>query len=183
METISFNVAPYKINGHLVLPLPQDASSKLPSRSQVMVKGTVDGYEFQTALEPDGNGSHWLDVNKDMQAAGVSAGKSASLEIEATKDWPEPEIPQDWQAALDADPKVYAFWNKTTPLARWEWLRWIDSTKEPSTRQRRIEVSCSKLLHGEKRPCCFNRSMNCVPDVSKSGVLLRADGTLVSTGL
>jgi hypothetical protein len=173
MSVIDFTATPVKINGWTVLHLPQDASAQLPSRGQVMVKGTINGSELHTALEPDGDGGHWLNIDTAMQrAAKVSAGQGVSLTIESTKDWPEPVIPADWQAALDADAQVKELWQDITPMARWEWLRWIGSSKQPETRQRHIEVSCSKLLSGLRRPCCFNRSMCCVPDVSKNGVLL-----------
>src|SRR5579875_684008 len=36
-----------------ILRLPDDASAKLPSRSQVAVKGVMNGHAFQTVLEPD----------------------------------------------------------------------------------------------------------------------------------
>lgn len=170
---IDFEAKPYKIGDRLVLRLPDDASKQLPSRSQVMVKGNINGTEIYTALEPDGNFSHWLAIDGDLQkTAKLADGEIAKLSIEATKDWPEPTIPKDWQSALDADSKVMELWLDVTPMARWEWLRWINSSANPATRQRHIEVSCSKLLNGLRRPCCFNRSMCCVPEVSKSGVLL-----------
>jgi hypothetical protein len=138
-----------------------------------MVKGTIDDFWFQTALEPDGNGSHWLKINKDMQkSAKIDAGDTVTMAIESTKEWPEPDIPADLQSALDADPQVQPLWKRITPMARWEWIRWINSTSQHETRKRRIEVSCSKLMAGERRPCCFNRNMCCVPEVSKNGVLL-----------
>jgi hypothetical protein len=170
---IRFETTLCTIGTWTILKLPKEASAKLPSRGQVMVKGTINGFHFQTALEPDGNWSHWLNVDKKMQKdANVRAGDTVSLEIEATKDWPEPDIPADLQAALDTDPKVQPLWARITPMARWEWIRWINSTKQTETRKRRIEVSCSKLLAGERRPCCFNRNMCCVPEISKNGVLL-----------
>ena len=139
-----------------------------------MVKGTVNGATFQTPLEPDGAGGHWCGVDENLgQAIGAGAGDTVTVLLEPTKDWPEPTIPNDVQRALDANPKAYATWKATTPMARHEWLRWIGSTKQPETLQRRIEVSCSKLAAGERRPCCFNRNMCCVPDVSKNGVLLQ----------
>jgi hypothetical protein len=174
MPVIRFEAKPFKVGALTVLRLPKDASAKLPSRGQVMVKGTINNLHFQIALEPDGNGSHWLDVTKNMQkSAGVSAGDTATLAIESTKDWPEPSVPADWKAAL-ANPQINALWMSITPMARWEWLRWIGSTSQSETRKRRIEVACSKLLAGERRPCCFNRSMCCVPDVSKNGILLES---------
>lgn len=173
MPEIQFQTKLFTIGSWVILKLPDDASRQLPSRGQVMVKGAINGHPLHTALEPDGRGGHWLHVDKDMQkSAGVHAGDTVTLEIASTKEWPEPKIPSDWQAVLDANSEVRARWTHITPMARWEWLRWIGSTKEPETRKRRIEASCSKLLAGERRPCCFNRNMCCVPDVSKSGVLL-----------
>lgn len=173
MQTIYFESAPYAIGRRLVIRLPKEASMQLPSRGQVMVTGTVNDYPFSTPLEPDGTLSHWFEADENMQStAGITAGKSVRVELGVTKDWPEPEIPRDVQQALDADPQISALWRSFTPMARHEWLRWINSTAQATTRQKRIEVSCSKMLNGWRRPCCFNRNMCCVPEVSKSGVLL-----------
>lgn len=173
MSDIHFEATLEDINGWVILRVPKDESAKLPSRGQIMAKGTIDGHEFLDALEPDGNWSHWLHVTPKMQEAmGVSVGDTVTVGLEATKAWPEPEIPADWQAALDGDSEIMAFWQRVTPMARWEWLRWINSTNSPETRKKRIEVSCDKLRKGMRRPCCFNRNMCCVPQVSKSGVLL-----------
>ena len=170
---IDFEAKLTTINNWTIIVLPDDASKQLPSRGQVMVKGTINSLPFQSALEPDGNGGHWLNVDAETQkATGLHLGDTATLEIEATKDWPEPSIPTDVQTALDNDAGVQARWIDITPMARWEWLRWIGATNNTETRARRIEVSFSKLRAGERRPCCFNRSMCCVPEVSKNGVLL-----------
>lgn len=173
MATIRFDAAIITIKDWLILKLPLSASSQLPSRSQVMVSGTMNDFRFTAPLEPDGRGGHWLHIDAHLLKSGkVTAGDKVQLAIEPTKVWLEPDIPADWNTALDTDPQVRDLWTNITPMARWEWLRWINSTNQPGTRQRRIEVSCSKLLAGERRPCCFNRSMCCVPDVSKNGVLL-----------
>lgn len=177
MSTINFKAKPYTIGSWTILRLPQGESAKLPSRGQVMVIGTINNFHFQTALEPDGKGSHWLNVTKNMQkSAGVQAGNTVTLAIESSKDWPEPDVPADVQAALDANPQVETLWKRVTPLARWEWIRWIGATSNSETRSRRIEVAGSKMMAGERRPCCFNRSMCCVPQVSKNGVLLEPTG-------
>ncbi len=178
MTTIRFETELFKIGSWTILKLPKDASAKLPSRGQAMVKGTINGFRFQTALEPDGNGSHWFRVDKNVQkSARANAGDTAALVIESTKEWPEPNIPADLGATLEINPRVQALWADITPMARWEWIRWIGSTKQDETRRRRIETTCSKLMAGERRPCCFNRNMCCVPDVSKNGVLLEPAGT------
>src|SRR3546814_1296434 len=51
------------------LVLPASASGKLPTRSMVTVDGTLEGQPFQATLEPDGEGSHWLKVDKGLREA------------------------------------------------------------------------------------------------------------------
>jgi|SRR3989344_1793098 len=165
MVTIRFEAKVFKIGSWTVLRLPKSASSKLPSRGMVMVEGTIDGSHFQAALEPDGVGSHWFRVNKDMKGV-VVVGMSP------VKKWPESEMPEDLRKALAAAPQAYATWMDITPMARWDWIRWIGATKQSQTRRRRIGVACSKLKAGDRRPCCFNRTQCTNPYVSNNGVLL-----------
>ena len=163
----------YSIGSLTLLRLPDSASAKLPSRGMAMVEGTINGFSFQGPLEPDGKGSHWLRVDKNMrQGAGADVGDTVTLEIEPVSEWPEPRIPADLKAALSADPRARAVWRATTPIARWDWIRWIRATSQAETRARRIEVACSKLGSGQRRPCCFNRSACTEPSVSRNGVLI-----------
>ena len=171
---IRFDATLSTIDTSTVLRLPETASQKLPSRGQVAVRGTINGVEFGTVLEPDGNSGHWMRVDDGLQrAAGLSAGQDATVDVEVTKDWPEPSVPPDLAAALAAAPqKIRDVWNETTPMARWEWVRWVNATKNPDTRSRRVEVSISKMNSGKRRPCCFNLSACTDPDLSKNGRLL-----------
>jgi hypothetical protein len=56
-------------------------------------------------------------------------------------------------------------------MARWEWVRWVRATANPATRQRRVEVSISKMDGGKRRPCCFDLAACTDPDLAKSGKL------------
>lgn len=180
MPTIRFEAKLFKIGSWTVLGLPKSASAKLPSRGMTMVAGTINGIRFQAPLEPDGKGSHWFRVDKTMcEAANAAAGDTVTLTIEPSREWPEPVVPEDLQTALAANPQAHTLWMDITPMARWDWIRWIGSTKQPETRRRRIEVACSKLKAGERRPCCFNRNLCCEPSVSKNGVLLEPTQTMV----
>jgi hypothetical protein len=172
--TVRFDATLSTIGISAVLRLPETASKNLPSRGQVAVHGTINGVEFQTVLEPDGNSGHWMRVDDTLQhAAGIGAGDTAALDIEVTKDWPEPGVPQALVTALAAAPqKIQHLWHEITPMARWEWVRWVNATKNPDTRARRVEVSISKMNSGKRRPCCFNLSACTDPDLSKNGRLL-----------
>jgi len=162
------------IGGSTVLRLPEAASRDLPSRGQVAVHGTINSTVFQTVLEPDGDSGHWMRVDDRLRhAAGLSAGDTAAVGIQVTRDWPEPGVPEDLAAALAAAPQqIQDLWHEITPMARWEWVRWVSATRNPGTRGRRVEVSISKMQSGKRRPCCFNLSACTDPDLSKNGRLL-----------
>ena len=172
---ISFKTTVTRAGTWTIIRLPKDASAKLPSRGQVMVEGTVNGSVIKTPLEPDGMSSHWLKVdNKLAKSINAKTGGEIKMIIRVTKDWSEPEVPADWRKMLDSDPKVKAVWEDITPMARWEWIRWMRATNRDETRQKRIAVGQSKIRGGWRRPCCWNRNLCSVPEVSKSGVLLPA---------
>jgi len=145
-----------KIGSWTLLTLPKNASAKLPSRGMTMVEGTINGFPFRAALEPDGKGSHWLRVNKVMHdAAGADAGDTVTVEITRTGEEPEIRVPLDLRQALAAVPRAQALWANITPMARRDWILWISSAKQLETRNSRIEKACSMLSSGKRRVCCF----------------------------
>jgi Bacteriocin-protection, YdeI or OmpD-Associated/Domain of unknown function (DUF1905) len=174
-SAIRFEAELRSIGRWTILRLPDDASAKLPSRGQVAVKGVLNRRAFQAVLEPDGRRGHWLKFDKKLRRAlAVSEGATVAVEVEPTKEWPEPELPTDFQAALADAPDISEVWKDITPMARWEWVRWINATKNPETRERRVQVGISKLRSGKRRPCCFDLASCTDPDLSKNGRLVEA---------
>lgn len=142
------------------LKLPKPASAKLPSRAQETVDGTLNGAAFQATLEPDGEGGHWLKVDRELQErAGAEVGDSVTLEIAPVTEEPEPTVPTDLRKALaDAPDKAREVWSDITPVARRDWIKWITSGKKAETRAIRIDKACDMLAKGKRRACCFDRS-------------------------
>src|SRR5436309_15204122 len=69
---------------------------------------------------------------------------------------PESKVPTDFRKALAAAPKAKDQWSDLTPIARRDFISWIDSAKQSETRRRRIEKACSMLAAGKRRPCCYS---------------------------
>jgi len=174
--TIRFDATLKTIDQSIILRLPKKASADLPSRGQVAVQGTINGHGFRTVLEPDGDFGHWMKIDPSLQrTTALRVGDTATLEIESLKDWPEPSVPHDLEAALSAAPqKIQDLWKGITPMARWEWVRWVNATQNPGTRKRRVEVSISKMKSGKRRPCCFNLAACTDPNLSRSGRLIES---------
>ena len=85
------------------------------------------------------------------------------------------ELPADLRKALRSDPKALTAWEDITPLARNEWICWVESARKAETRSRRIEWGCASLRDGKRRPCCFNLSSCTDPELSKNGRLFDPD--------
>src|ERR1700687_3802921 len=159
-----------KIGSWTLLTLPKNASAKLPSRGMTMVEGTINGFPFRAALEPNGKGSHSLKVSRAMRdAAGADAEDTATVEITRAGEEPETRVPMDLRKALAAAPQAQALWADITPIARRDWILWISSAKQPETRRRRIERACAMLASGKRRVCCFGGIKWLMKDHAKSG--------------
>jgi hypothetical protein len=177
--TIKFEATLYTLKDWVILPVPKEESVKLSSRGQISVTGTINGHEFKTVLEPDGRWSHWLRVDDDLQkVADVKSGDTVHVELTTSKEWPEPHLPDDFKTALaEAPQKVKDKWKDITPMARWEWIRWMNATLSQETREVRIEKTISKLNGKHRRPCCFNLAACTEPYLMKGGRLMEVTDT------
>ncbi|MEK6908676.1 MAG: YdeI/OmpD-associated family protein [Nanoarchaeota archaeon] len=65
------------------------------------------------------------------------------------------KVPADLKIVLTSFPKAREAWNDITPLARNEFICWIEDAKKTETRTHRIERTCTELMEGKRRPCCW----------------------------
>ena len=65
------------------------------------------------------------------------------------------KTPADMRALLSEKPNMFAIWEDITPLARNEWICWIEDAKKSETRERRIKIMQDKFSKGDRRPCCW----------------------------
>ncbi|UXA18217.1 YdeI/OmpD-associated family protein [Mycobacterium sp. SMC-4] len=65
------------------------------------------------------------------------------------------ELPPDLATALADNATALAAWNDITPLARNEFICWVEDAKQLKTRERRIRRTQEELEEGKRRPCCW----------------------------
>lgn len=85
--------------------------------------------------------------NKDMQKGAILGGTVHKLPI-------------DLRRALSTHIVSLQAWNDITPLARNEWICWVEGAKLIETRQRRVERTYKELAEGQRRPCCWPGCMH-----------------------
>lgn len=65
------------------------------------------------------------------------------------------KLPGDLRKALVANATALHAWNDITPLARNEFICWVEDAKQDTTRERRIRRTQEELEEGQRRPCCW----------------------------
>lgn len=188
---VTFDGHAERVGGKLIVRLPAEASAAMPSRGQVAAevvfsakpsdisdRAQSQNDHLLTVIEPDGMKGHWLPLDLFRVASHTNEGDPVSIHLTTTKDWPEPDIPHDLAEALSSAPDLEETWSDITPMARWEWVRWVRATKNPDTRARRVHVTIDKLRNGKRRPCCFDLSSCTDPDLAKSGKLISPTSAL-----
>jgi uncharacterized protein YdeI (YjbR/CyaY-like superfamily) len=74
------------------------------------------------------------------------------------------KVPADLRKALISSPAALAAWADLTPLARNEWICWVESVKKQETRMQHIERTVAELMEGKRRPCCW---LGCIHRTAK----------------
>ena len=65
------------------------------------------------------------------------------------------ELPRDLRTALMSSPTALRAWIDITPLARNEFICWVEDAKQQATRERRIRRTGEDLEEGQRRPSCW----------------------------
>ena len=123
----------------------------------------VDDEWYRQRWTPRRARSPWSKRNVGKAEALISAGRmrpAGHAEIERAKAdgrWERAyhgpakiEVPDDLQAALDADPQAAAFWATLGSTARYPFLYRLQDAKRPETRARRLATFVQMLHDGER---------------------------------
>jgi uncharacterized protein YdeI (YjbR/CyaY-like superfamily) len=78
------------------------------------------------------------------------------MNVKAPATAADAKLPSDLRRALAAAANAKLAWTDLTPIARRDFISWIESAKQAETRTRRIERACSMLSAGKRRPCCYS---------------------------
>ena len=133
------------------IEVPPEVVEALGKGKRPPVKVTINGHTYRSTVAVMG-GTFMVGVSAENRAgAGVKGGDLIDVELELDTAPRELTVPPDLAAALDADPKARETFDKLSFSNRqWHVLN-TEGTKNPETRQRRIEKSVAALREGRPR--------------------------------
>jgi uncharacterized protein YdeI (YjbR/CyaY-like superfamily) len=133
--------------GWVIIRIPFEVSKIWGTRGMLKVKGEINGFAFRTSLFPTGEGSHYLLVNKRMQAgANAVAGDAAQFRLEADTEKRVASIPAELRRILNED-RAFRRWFDQLNYSTHKWIcDWVTSVKSPDARIRRSKQVAEQLL-------------------------------------
>lgn len=127
------------------LEVPPEVVEALGEGARPPVTITINGHSWKSRIALM-RGRYLIGLSHaNRQAAGVDIGEQIEVEVELDT---EPRVvvePEDFTAALDADPVARAAYDSLSRSRKREHVLSIESAKKPETRQRRIEKAITTL--------------------------------------
>ena len=132
--------------------IPFNVEEVFGTRARVPVTGTINGFAFRSSIFPQGNGVHYMVVNKTMrEGAKVRVGDRVEVLLERDDAPRVVKPPPDFARALKASKAASARWEKLSYTHQKEYVKSIEEAKKPETRARRIEKALDQLSVEKKK--------------------------------
>src|SRR4029077_5832432 len=137
-----------------IVRIPFDVQTIWGTRGQIRVKGEIRGaskmaagFAFRTSLFPTGKGSHYMVVNKRMQAgAKVAPGMSADFRMQPDTAERVVTLPRELERALNEDRTLRRWFDALNDSTRREIARSIADAKGVEARVRRAQQMAERLM-------------------------------------
>lgn len=123
----------------LFAEFPFESAKEFGTRKAIRVKATIDGKMFRMSLLPHGNGTHWLQLKKEIyDSIGKSEGDSVHIIVEKDENLPEIIVPEYLQWLLENDAEMKKRFDKLPYSTKKFWTGYIDEPKSDDGKVSRI---------------------------------------------
>jgi hypothetical protein len=131
------------------IEVPEAVVTALNAGKRPPVKVTIKGYTYRTTVAPY-NGMNLIPLSAENRAGvGIAAGDQIEVEIVLDTEPRTVELPEDFSAALAADPEAKKYFEGLSLSNKRGIVQPILDAKTEDTRQRRIAKSVEKLHEGK----------------------------------
>ncbi len=132
------------------IEVPPDVVEALGSGKRPAVRVTINGYVYRSTVAVMG-GMFMLPLSAENRAgAGAAGGDEVEVDLELDTAPREVALPEDFSAALDAEPVARAFFEGLSFSHKRGFVEPIGQAKTPETRKRRIAKAIEMLREGRK---------------------------------
>ena len=136
--------------GACYIRVPAEVLATLGQRKRAPVKVTIKAYTYRTTIAVYG-GKSYIGVRREVrEAAGVAAGDQFAVGLEFDSELRTVDLPEALRAALEADAKAAAAFDKLSYTRKKEFVDWVSGAKKADTQQRRLGQAI-KMLRGSAR--------------------------------
>jgi len=134
------------------ISFPYNVEKLYGVKGQVKVKVLFDkAVEYRGSLAKMGMPCHVLGVTKEIRyLTGKSFGDEIQVDLEKDTEERIVTVPEDAAIALGKNKIAKKFFNSLSFTDQKEYMHWIEMTKNPETRARRIGIFIEKLKEGKK---------------------------------
>ncbi|MEV5648239.1 YdeI/OmpD-associated family protein [Nocardia sp. NPDC052254] len=127
------------------LAVPPEVVEALGGGKRPRIRVTLNGHTWSTRIAIM-RGRNLIGLsNANRTAAGVSVGERVEVRMELDTEPLTVTEPEDFTAALAADPVARAAYERSTVSQRRQFVRMIEAAKQERTRMRRIEKVLTEL--------------------------------------
>ena len=131
------------------IEVPPSVIEQLGAGKRPAVKVTLKGYTYRSTVAVMG-GAYMVGVSAEVrEKAGVEGGEVVDVELELDTEPREVEVPADLTAALKKDAAAKTFFEGLSYSNKRRIVLNVERTKNPETRQRRIEKAVEQLRVGK----------------------------------
>ena len=133
------------------IEVPSAVIDELAAGNRPPVHVDVNGYEYRSTVAVMG-GKHMIGISAAVRkATGLTGGDPITVSLRVADAPREVDVPTDFAAALDANPKAAAFFATLSNSLQRYHVDTINAAKAEDTRRRRIEKSVTLLAEGKRR--------------------------------
>jgi hypothetical protein len=131
--------------------VPDEVIEQLAAGKRPPVLVSVNGYEYRNTVAVMG-GRHMISISAAVRnATGLKGGNPIRVTLTVADTAREVNVPADFAAALAADKRAKAFFEKLSNSMQRYHVDNISAAKSADTRQRRIDKAIALFLDGKQR--------------------------------
>src|SRR6266853_2741854 len=145
MPELRFDCRLESDQGACFIRVPPEVLATLGQGKRAPVKVTISDYAYRTTIAVYG-GKSYIGVRREVQeAAGVTAGQHLTVGLQYDSELRTMDLPEALRAALDADAKAAATFDKLTHTRKKEFVDWVTGAKKAETQERRLKQAIRML--------------------------------------